>query len=31
MLFGYPFSTYLAVGKAIIGIAGLIIPLLSLF
>ncbi|MFY2788467.1 hypothetical protein [Rhodococcus sp. MALMAid1271] len=31
MLFGISFETYLAVGKAIIGIVGIILPLLSLF
>lgn len=31
MLFGISFETYLAVGKAIIGIAGIILPLIGLF
>lgn len=31
MLFGISFETYLAVGKAIIGIASIILPLIGLF
>lgn len=31
MLFGISFETYLAVGKAIIGIVGIIVPLIGLF